>query len=106
MRTNGESQAESDSLEPAMETAVFGREVEIFLNEHPVATYIVNRAKADLDEAHAALVTAQATDFHLIAGLQLKARVAQHVTQWLREAIQAGRAAEVTLKQERDEYGR
>lgn len=106
MINTGDRPAESASLEPMMEEAVFGREVELFLDEHPVGQYLVDRAKQDLETAHEKLVTCSPHDWAGIMALQLDARVALRIKGWLREAIESGHTAQVTLKQEADEHGR
>ena len=96
---------EDGALDPKMETAVFGREVEHFIDEDPIGRYIIDRAKADLAEASEKLLEVDPSDAPKIAALQLDARVAQRVRGWLKEAIQNGRDAQILIKTERDEYG-
>lgn len=105
MSDEGEKRTDLTDLGPVMETAVFGRQVEQFLNEDPIGRYLCDRAAGDLEEAKNDLVITPAHDFNAIQALQLKARTAQNFKDWLREAIESGRAAAVQLQQERDEYG-
>jgi hypothetical protein len=100
-----ESGGELPPDDPKVAQAVFGREVEIFIDEHPVAKYVIDRAREDLEKAHIALVEIDPTDAPGIAALQLDARVASRVRGWLGEAIEQGRQAGVLLQQERDEHG-
>lgn len=102
---NGESGPGDSALDPKVETAVFGREVELFIDEHPVGQYLINQAKADLEKAQEKLLEADPFDPKKIAELQLEARVAMRVRGWLAEAIQNGRDAQTLIRQERDEYG-
>jgi len=95
---------EGGALPPEWETAVFGRTVELFL-ESEVGTYIIERAKADLAEASERLIEVDPYNEKEIAKLQLNARVAQKVRQWLAEAIENGKNAAQVIKAERDEHG-
>lgn len=97
--------ANSASLDPLWEAAVFGHEVKNFIDEHPVAKFIVEKAAKDLEAAHVELVAVDPTDARKIAQLQLDARVATRITTWLAEAVQNGRAATAQLQEEQDEHG-
>jgi len=96
---------EDAAADPRLEAAVLGREIEIFLREHPAAQLIIERAREDLERAQAALVTVDPQDAGKIAQLQLDARVANRVRGWLRAAIEEGRNAATLLQAERDEHG-
>jgi hypothetical protein len=87
------------------ETAAFGREVELFIDEHPVGKFIVDQARADLELAKERLLTVDPEDPSAIRALQQKAAVAESVRQWLAMAIENGRNAADLLQQERDEHG-
>lgn len=87
-----------------LETAVFGREVEQFIEHDRIGQYLKDKALADLTAAHDALVQVDPTDYRKIAALQLEARVAERVRGWLSDAIEAGRQATVVLQQERDQH--
>jgi hypothetical protein len=107
MSTNGESgpgSAEA-ALDPKWETAVFGREVEDFVEHDRIGQYLIARAKEDIASAQEKLLEADPTDAKTIAKLQLDARVATRVRGWLADAIQNGRDAETLINQERDEHG-
>jgi hypothetical protein len=90
---------------PNLETAVFGREVEEFVDNDRIGAYIIAQAKRDIEEAQGKLLTIDPTDSKSIADAQLNARVAMAVTGWLRTAIQNGLDAQVLLQQERDTDG-
>lgn len=107
--TPGEEQAAEearlDAADPKLETAVFGRDVERFIEEDPIGRYLIARAREQIDEAAQALLTVDPTDAQQVSRLQNKAAVAGHIATWLGEAVQAGRDATVALQQERDTYG-
>lgn len=87
--------------DPRYETAAFGREIELFLEEDRIGHYLVERARSDLAVAQEALVDIDPADARAIAALQLDARVANRVRQWLGEAIQAGQQAQQLLEEDR-----
>lgn len=108
MAHNGEtapSEEQGGASAEMLEAAVFGREVEDFINNDRIGQYLINRARADLDKAYDALISVDPTQTAQIIKLQLDARVATRVRTWLAEAIQDGRHATVQLQQERDEHG-
>jgi ribosomal protein S18 acetylase RimI-like enzyme len=108
MAQNGEtgSPAQLAGHDPVkVEAAVFGREVEDFIDHDRIGQYLIDRAKQDLEEASAKLLCVDPTNATAIALLQLDARVAQRVRGWLSEAIESGRNAAVLLQQEQDEHG-
>lgn len=107
MNNSGENGlASEEAKDPRFEQAAFGREVAYFVDEDRIGRYLVEKARLDLETAHAALVDVDPTDSQTIAALQLDARVANRVREWLGEAIENGRAAEASLQQEQDEHGR
>lgn len=105
MNTNGESGSEQPPLDPKWEAAVFGREVAAFVDNDRIGQYIIDRARADLEEAQAKLLEVDPGDAKAIAALQLDARVANRVRGWLKEAIENGKNAEILIQSERDEHG-
>jgi hypothetical protein len=106
MNSTGETGSGEQPLpDPKWETAVFGREVEAFIDTDCIGQYIIDQAKRDLAEAQGKLLEVDPTDAKAIAALQLDARVANRVRGWLGAAIQNGRDAETLIQQERDEHG-
>ena len=91
--------------DPAGEIAVFGREVEIFIEEDPIGKYLIERARQDIQEAQDDLLDVDPSKVEDVRKLQFKASVANRVRVWLGEAIQNGRAAAAQLQLERDEHG-
>lgn len=87
------------------EAAAFGREVELFIDEHPIGKYIVEQARADLELVKEQLLTVEPEDTRTIRALQQRGAIAESVRQWLARAIQNGREAQAILQQERDEHG-
>jgi len=102
---NGENAPEGEPLDPKWEAAAFGREVQDFIDNDSIGRWLIEKAKNDLADASAKLIEVECTAFKDIAELQLQARVANRVRGWLAEAIEAGRAAEIQIQQERDEHG-
>lgn len=103
MNDSGETgREEPQPLDPKIETAVFGREVEDFIERDVIGQYLIDRAKRDLEQAGAKLLDVDPTDAKQIAAIQLDARVAQRVRGWLSEAIQDGNDAQILIQQERD----
>lgn len=103
MNDTGESGSGEQPLpDPKWETAVFGREVEAFIETDRIGQYLIDQAKKDLEEAQGKLLEVDPTDAKTIAALQLDARVANRVRGWLAAAIQNGHDAETLIQQERD----
>lgn len=96
------AEAGLDAEDPRFQQAVFGREVEIWLDNDPIADYIINRARADIESAKDELLTADPEDVKTVRALQTRAKVAESIRQWLGEAVQMGRDAVASLQQERD----
>jgi hypothetical protein len=105
MSETGEGREEELLGDPAGATAVFGREVEYFIDQDPIGQFIIQRAKDDLAEAQEALLEVDPEKPAEVRKLQFKAAVANSVRGWLAEAIQNGRAAAAQLQLERDEHG-
>jgi len=99
------AQAGVPADDPKVELAVFGREVEQFIDESPIGKYVVERAQADIEAAKTELLTVDPSDVAKIREIQGRAAIANSVRQWLREAITTGRNAAAILEQERDEHG-
>ena len=94
--------SEEESIEGQREIAVFGREVELFVETDRIGQFLVNKAREDIIEAQDALLKAEAEDAKTIRDLQFKARVGMAVMGWLKQAIVDGENATRTLQQERD----
>jgi hypothetical protein len=105
MELPGEEIASELEADPAGQLAVFGREVEMFIDEDPIGQYLVARAKQDIQEAQDQLLEVDPAKTEDVRKLQFKAAVANSVRRWLGEAIQNGRAAAAQLQLERDEHG-
>lgn len=82
--------------------ATFGRIVEDFKCS-PVGSYMVERAERESLQAKESLKNVDASKSDDVRALQLKARVADRVIEWLEEAILVGHSALEQLKEE--EYG-
>lgn len=94
----------ADPLDPNLERAVFGREVEDFIENDRIGQYIVTEAKKRIAEVQEQLLTVDPYEPEEIQKLQNRAAVANLVREFLSEAIQNGRDARVLLQQERDEH--
>lgn len=100
-RENGATDMPAD---PKWESAVFGREVKNFVEGDPIGRYLIEQARRDLETAQAGLLEVDPSDAKAIARLQLDARVAVRVKDWLGQAIENGLNAEILIQQERDEH--
>lgn len=87
-----------DPESPDVQLAVFGREVEFFL-ESDIGVYIKQCAEQDLQSAKDRLVTADPDDAKAIRALQFKAAVASAVMGWLEDAIRSGRQAQEMIQE-------
>lgn len=81
-----------------MRLAVFGRQVEMFL-ETDVGTYIVRCAQSDIETATEKLQSVDPEDPKAIRELQFKIRVAQSVMGWLGDAIRSGSQAKEVIEE-------
>jgi hypothetical protein len=104
MSVPGEEAQDLES-DPAGSIAIFGREVEMFINDDPIGQYLVESARKDVQEAQDELLEVDPAQTEAVRKLQFKAAVANSVRIWLGEAIQNGRAAAAQLQMERDENG-
>jgi hypothetical protein len=93
---------EDESIEAQREIAVFGREVELFIETDRIGQFLVRQARLHVEEAQEALLTVDPDDVKKVRELQFKARVAGAVMGWLKQAINDGDNATRTLQQERD----
>jgi len=89
-----------DPEDPDVQNAVFGRQVELFL-ETDIGQYLVRYADAEVNRASEALKYVDPEDPKAIRELQFKVRVAESVIGWLGEAIQNGAQSRVALEENR-----
>ncbi|HEV2390090.1 MAG TPA: hypothetical protein VGS04_05125 [Nitrososphaerales archaeon] len=78
---------------------MFGKQVEFFLKSD-IGSYLVKRADKERAEALEELVTVDASDHAKVSAIQLRARVAGSVIDWLAEAIRDGESATEMLKED------
>jgi hypothetical protein len=88
-----------DLENPNLEIAVFGREVEDFIENDRIGRYLVEKARRDLEEAKEHLVDCPLAD---VPEWQRKAAIANAIRGYLADAIRDGKAAEILIEQERD----
>jgi len=82
---------------PLWSTAVFGKEVEDFLNSD-VGTYLLRCAQAEAEAAYDRLKTVSPWRRRYIQKLQNEIWRAESIRDWLANSIQAGRNATTTLE--------
>jgi len=87
-----------DPDDPNLRMAVFGRQVEDFLNSD-VGSYLVKCADADIQDGLQKLRTVDPEDPKAVRAAQNKVQVAESIMQWLGDAIQRGHAATELLKE-------
>lgn len=75
--------------DPTLERAVFGKEVENFLNTR-IGKYLVQRAEEEAEEATERLKTTAAWRTRRIRELQNEIKVAESIQQWLADAVMDG----------------
>lgn len=90
-----------DPDDPNLRMAVFGRQVEDFLNGD-IGSYLVKCAQAEIDEGLKALRTVDAEDPKAVRTAQNRVEVAESIMQWLGDAISRGHAAVELLKGEEE----
>lgn len=88
-----------DADDPNLRMAVFGRQVEDFLNGD-IGSYLVACAQADIDEGLKELRSVNAEDPKAVRAAQNKVAVAESIMMWLGDAIQRGHAATELLQEE------
>lgn len=87
--------------DPLMETAIFGREAQVFLAT-AVGQYLVKRAAQEAEEATRDLCKVLPFRWRRITELQNRIYRAQSVQAWLAEAVMDGIAAERSITGEDD----
>lgn len=85
--------------DPVVEAAVFGQEVENFLNTR-IGAYLLRKAQDQASEAIEELAVVDAEDPKAIRKLQNKISVSDQFIGWLREAIMMGEQATDALREE------
>lgn len=90
-----------DPESPDVRVAVFGRQVEHFL-ESDIGQYITQCADAEIQAVMTQFATVDADDYRAIRRLQVKMLVAQSVIGWLGDAIQSGKQAQGALNGNQD----
>ena len=82
-----------------MEDATLGEQIKLFM-QGDIGRYIIERAKADADEALSELANVDPEDPKAIREAQMKLRVVERVLSWLQDAITAGNNAMRELHEE------
>jgi hypothetical protein len=88
-----------DSSDPVVRTAVFGKQVEQFL-ESDIGGYLTQRAKDQSETFTAKLKEVDPTDWEKVMALQMKIHEAENILGWLGDAIRAGLQATEHLKED------
>jgi hypothetical protein len=83
-----------------METAVFGAEVERFLDEDRIGKMLVERAKVEMEAAQIELTKIDPEDTKAIRAAQFKYQVADRVVGWLRDVIIDGHTARKVIEEQ------
>ena len=91
-----EEQALEDN--PKLRAAVFGRQVEIFL-ESDIGQYLLQCAQIDVEKALEKLKRVNPRDVEAVQNLQNDIRVAESIVGWLSDAINSGKQATEALKE-------
>ena len=94
--------SEFDPNDPSVRSAVFGKQVEAFLNTD-VGKYLVQQAEREAEEAAEQLKTVWPWRTTRIRDLQNRIWVAEHFQKWLGDAIVAGRQSMAYLEGKDDE---
>lgn len=88
-----------DANDPVVEDAIFGKEVEQFL-EGPIGAYLLKCAKDEIESAVEDLKAADPFAPTLIAQIQMRIAVPERVLTWLGDAVRAGLQATEQLREE------
>jgi len=87
-----------DPESPDLQRAVFGRQVELFL-ESDIGVYLTQCAQTEINEAIEKLVKVDPEDPKAIRDLQHKIRVAESVMGWLADAVRSGSQAREAIEE-------
>jgi hypothetical protein len=90
-----------DPNDPAVRTAVFGKQVEEFLASD-IGAYLVDQARFQLEQAELRLKSVDAFDGPAVLRAQLEVRLYEQFTGWLGHAIQDGLTAVRIIDGEED----
>lgn len=99
------AQLEEPIDDPKLEMAIFGREVEEFIENDRIGRYLVSKAMEDIQSAATDLLTVDPNDTAKIREIQNRAAVANAVRGWLGQAVSDGQNAAQAIQQERDTRG-
>lgn len=83
-----------------MELVTFGKEVEYFMDQDRIGSYIIENAVLEMSETAEELSVVDAHDIAKVQALQVKFRVAASVRLWLGQAVQRGMEARTIIEQE------
>jgi hypothetical protein len=89
----------NEPIDPTLEIAIFGRQVEDFLKSD-VGDYLINRAKDEAEEAMDLLKNTHPWRKRRIQQLQNQIKVAESIKGWLGGAVAAGIQATRVLEGE------
>jgi hypothetical protein len=95
-----EALSDEEALEdnPDLRRAVFGRQVEMFL-ESDIGVYLTQCCQAERDEALEKLKIVGASDVAAILALQARVWRAESVMGWLGDALRAGKQAKEAFQE-------
>ncbi len=89
-----------DANDPHVQDAVFGRQVELFLEQHDVGRYIAEETAKEIESATAELREVDPTDAKAVMKAQFRLRVAEAIVGWLADAIKRGQIAQQVIEGE------
>jgi uncharacterized metal-binding protein len=78
-------------------TAVFGKEVEIFLNTN-LGVYLVQCADGEIEKGVDALRSVEPGDAEAVRKAQNQVRIGEMFKQWVEDAVRAGLQAQTILE--------
>lgn len=87
-----------DPENPDVRRAVFGRQVELFL-ESDIGQYLTQCAATEVEEATEKLKQVDPEDPRAIRALQFKIHLAESVIGWLADAINSGKQSQEMLRE-------
>lgn len=91
--------AQLDPEDPKVRLAMFGKQVEHFLDTG-IGRYLIERASKQSEAAVESLKQVDPTDMKAVMKAQLEVRVADSIIVWLGDAVADGQQATEILKQE------
>jgi hypothetical protein len=78
-------------------TAVFGKEVEIFFNTN-LGAYLVQCADVEIEKGTSALKVVEPSDTEAVRKAQNQVRIGEMFKQWIEDAVRAGLQAQTILE--------